>query len=152
MPALGLSRSLPTMSIFGSVVAVATELPLSSSPITLTFSQTTLTANGFSASGVRSLTRFNNNNWRTSGQTQATQGFFTGLAMTYNAGWPETFAGFTTGNSKWVVYIGWVDDGSPNMDILYYHPTHPDTSIPTSGWLLGSTFGSPATGGTLAIS
>ena len=139
------------MSVFGSAVVV-TSLPLSTSPITLTFSQTATSGNGFSASGSNSLIRANNNNWFTSGEGQTGYGFYTGLAMAHHASWPESSGGFATGNGKWVVYIGWVDDGSPYMEILYYHPTHPSTSIPISGWLLGSTYGSPTTGGTLTIS
>jgi hypothetical protein len=152
MPALGLSRSLPTMSLFGSAVVVPTDLPLSSSPITLTFSQTTTSSNGFSFSGANSLIRLNNNSWYSSGETPTSPGFYNGLGMAHQASWPETYGGFATGNSKWVVYAGWVDDGTPYMDIFYYHPTHPNTSIPISGWLLGSTFGTPTTGGTLTIS
>ena len=151
MPLIGLSLSLPVVNPLQQQVALEF-LPLSSNSVTLNFSSAVQGYwQGFSA-GNYSLARVNNNNWKTSGADQTSQGFYYGLAMAHHASWPGTFAGFFSADNKWFIYNGYVDDGSPGMDILYYHPSHPHTSIPISGWLLGSSFGTPTTGGTLTIS
>ena len=143
---------MQTIRKVGGGAPPPSNLPLSTTPIILNFSSEVISGAGFPFSaGNYSLNRFNNSNWRTSGETQLSPGFFYGLSMTYNSSWPGTYGGFATGDNKWVVYRGYDDDGTPYFDSLYYHPTHPSTSIPYSGWLLGSLFGTPTTGGNLTI-
>jgi hypothetical protein len=151
MPKLGLGLGLPDTRIVSSSVPPPSELPLSTTPIILNFSSDVSGYSTFLSAGNYSLVRTDNSNWRTSGQTQTSPGFYFGLAMTYNSSWPEAYGGFIDGNNKWVLYNGYSDDGSPYFDSLYYHPTHPSTSIPYSGWLLASFYGTQTTGGDLTI-
>jgi len=153
MPSLSLNiglnngRKLP----FGGGAAPS-GIPLSATPIILNFSSEVNGGGGFNrAGGDYSLVRTDNSNWRTSGQGPTSEGFYYGLGMTYNASWPESFGGFIDGNNKWVVYNGFADEGSAYFESLYYHPTHPSTSIPSSGWLLASFYGTQTTGGNLTI-
>ena len=153
MPSLSLNvglnngRKLP----FGGGAAPS-NLPLSTTPIILNFSSTVDGGGGaYFAGGNYSLVRVDNSDWRTSGQSQASAGFYFGLAMAYNSSWPESYGGFIDGNNKWVVYNGYSDEGNPYFESLYYHPTHPSTSIPYSGWLLASFYGTQTTGGSLTI-
>jgi hypothetical protein len=65
---------------------------------------------------------------------------------------PGAYGGFEEGNSKWCICASYVDDGQQYLDIFYYHPTHPLTSIPKTGWVLASSYGVPSTGGVATIS
>jgi len=155
MPSLSLNiglnngRKLP----FGGGGSPPGDLPLSTTPIILNFSSEVSGGGGvfYRPAGNYSLVRVDNSNWKTSGETQTSAGFYFNLAMTYNSSWPESYGGFIDGNNKWVIYNGYTDEGNPYFESLYYHPTHPSTSIPYSGWLLASFYGTQTTGGNLTI-
>ena len=134
-----------------TITAAPPGIPLNSSTITLNFPSAVHGSSRSFSSGNYSLSRLDNSQWRTSGQGPLTPGFYVGLGLTYNANWPQSYGGFPEGNNKWVVYNGYSDEGSAYMDILYYHPTANSTSIPVNGWLLGSFYGTPTTGGDLTI-
>ncbi len=65
---------------------------------------------------------------------------------------PGAYGGFSEGNSKWCICASYANAGQQYLDIFYYHPTHPLTSIPKTGWVLASSFGTPSTGGVATIS
>jgi hypothetical protein len=107
---------------------------------------------GTIGAGNYPLQRINNSNWTTSGAAPLSPpNFYNALSMTYNSNWPGSYGYFPEGNNRWVVYRGFNDDGNKYFESLYYHPTHPNTSIPASGWLLASFNGNPTIGGVLTI-
>jgi len=151
MPRLSLGLGVSSSSKLPQGRAAPPGIPLNSSTITLNFPSAVHGSSRSFSSGNYSLSRLDNSQWRTSGQGPLTPGFYSGLGLTYNANWPQSYGGFPEGNNKWVVYNGYNDEGSAYMDILYYHPTANSTSIPVNGWLLGSFYGTPTTGGDLTI-
>ena len=149
MPKLGIGLSLPQTR---KVEATPSEFPLNTTSIILNFPSDVIPYWSFWSAGNYSLQRLNNSNWITSGSPALPPpNFYSGLGLTHNSLWPGNYGGFPEGNNKWVVYNGYNDDGNKYFESLYYHPTHPSTSIPSSGWLLGSFFGNQTIGGVLTI-
>jgi len=149
MPKLGVGLSLPQTR---GVKATPSQFPLSSSQIVLNFSSTVTQYGSPISAGNYPIQKLNNSHWITSGAVPLPPpNFYNALSMTFNSNWPGSYGGFPEGNSRWVVYRGFNDDGNKYFESLYYHPTHPSTSIPSSGWALASMFGNPTTGGVLTL-
>jgi len=151
MPRLGLGLGISSASKLLSI-PTPSEFPLNTASIILNFPSDVTQYFGTIGAGNYPLQRLNNSHWITSGSVPLPPpNFYSALSMTYNSNWPGSYGYFPEGNNRWVVYRGFNDDGNKYFESLYYHPTHPNTSIPSGGWLLASFVGSQTIGGVLTI-
>ena len=145
----------PTPSITPTITPTPTTssgITLNTESIILNFPSPVTQYSGTIAAGNYPLQRLNNSNWITSGSVPLPPpNFYNALSIAFNSNWPGSYGYFPEGNNRWVVYRGYNDDGNKYFESLYYHPTHPNTSIPASGWLLASFNGNQTIGGVLTI-